>query len=188
MSVVLALLQAFGLECLRLVTASLSLLGNRLLLELLGLLTMDGLDQHTLVLKTLPLHFMYKEWYKCLSIFLESRYFLRRRRNTRRRRIQITAVGMRASLQPMRFPVPVWRPLRLAAKCLRTLYREWIFVGFLITRPSLASLRILRREFAMEISLTSFGSNQIFLFPHFNTDAARRFWSLRDTILASFPK
>merc|ERR1711924_449489 len=172
MSVVLALLQAFGLECLRLVTASLSLLGNRLLLELLGLLTMDGLDQHTLVLENITFAFHVQGVVQMLVDLLGVTDFLRRRRNTRRRRIQITAVGMRASLQPMRFPVPVWRPLRLAAKCLRTLYREWIFVGFLITRPSLASLRILRREFAMEISLTSFGSNQIFLFPHFNTDAA----------------
>merc|ERR1719201_247744 len=83
---------------------------------------------------------MYRVWYKCLSIFLASRYFLSRRRSTRRRRI-------------------------------------------LITRPSLASLRILRREFAMEISLTSFGSSQIFLFPHLSTEAASLFWSLRDTIL-----
>merc|ERR1711871_1700818 len=77
-----------------------------------------------LFLKTLPLHFMYKEWYRCLSIFLESRYFLRRRRSTRRRRIQITAVGIRALARPTLFPVPVWRPLRLAARCLRTLYLE----------------------------------------------------------------
>lgn len=31
------------------------------------------------------------------------------------------------------------------------------------------------REFAIEISLTSFGSSQIFFWPHFITLAARRF-------------
>merc|ERR1711908_190626 len=136
-----------------------------------------------LFLNTLPLHFMYRLWYRCLSIFLASRYFLRRRRSTRSRRIQITADGIRASLRPMRLPVPVWRPLALAARCLRWLYRECTLVGFLMTRPSFASLRIFRREFAMEISLTSLGSSQILRIPHFNTEAARRFCSLRETIL-----
>jgi hypothetical protein len=39
------------------------------------------------------------------------------------------------------------------------------------------------RELAIEISLTSFGSSQIFLLPHLRTLAAKRFWDLRDTIL-----
>ena len=39
------------------------------------------------------------------------------------------------------------------------------------------------RELAMEISLTSLGSSQIFRLPHFSTEAARRFWSFRETIL-----
>merc|ERR1712220_10723 len=104
---------------------------------------------------------MYRVWYRCLSIFLASRYFFNRRRSTRRRRIQMIEDGIRALERPIRLPTPVWRPLRFAARCLRTLYRECTFTGFLITRPSLASLRILRREFAIEISLTSLGSNQI---------------------------
>jgi len=35
---------------------------------------------------------------------------------------------------------------------------------------------------AKEISLTSLGSNQILRSPHLSTEAAKRFWSLRDTI------
>ncbi len=37
------------------------------------------------------------------------------------------------------------------------------------------------RELAMEISLTSLGSIQIFLFPHFRTDAASLFCNFRET-------
>ena len=48
-------------------------------------------------------------------------------------------------------------------------------------RPSLWRREILRRELAKAISLISLGSNQILRLPHFNTDAARRFWSFSDT-------
>lgn len=41
------------------------------------------------------------------------------------------------------------------------------------------------REFAMEISLTSFGSSQILPFPHFSTEAASRFCSRRETPMAT---
>ena len=41
------------------------------------------------------------------------------------------------------------------------------------------------RELAMLISLTSLGSSQIFLRPHFNTDAARRFCSSKETPIAA---
>ena len=37
------------------------------------------------------------------------------------------------------------------------------------------------RELAIEISLTSFGSSQTFLFPQSSTAAASRFWSFRET-------
>ena len=37
------------------------------------------------------------------------------------------------------------------------------------------------RELAIEISLTSLGSSQIFRLPHFRTDDARRFCSSSDT-------
>merc|ERR1719201_1622194 len=50
-------------------------------------------------------------------------------------------------------------------------------------RPSFSRRAMLRREFAKEISLISLGSNQILRLPHLSTDAARRFWSLRDTML-----
>lgn len=49
-------------------------------------------------------------------------------------------------------------------------------------RPSFCRRATLRRELAKEISLTSLGSSQILRLPHLRTDAARRFWSLRDTI------
>mmetsp|Transcript_11941 Transcript_11941/g.16184 ORF Transcript_11941/g.16184 Transcript_11941/m.16184 type:complete len:221 (-) Transcript_11941:60-722(-) len=135
-----------------------------------------------LFLKTLPLTFRYISWYMCLSIFLPSRYFLRSRRRTRRRRIHSTFVGRRASRVPLRLPRPACLPLRLASKALRVRAREWILVGLRITNPSFTNFRMFCRELAMEISLTSLGSNQILRSPHLRTDAASRFCSLRATI------
>ena len=43
------------------------------------------------------------------------------------------------------------------------------------------------REFAIEISLTSFGSSQILPLPHFSTEAARRFCSRRETPMPEDP-
>ncbi len=54
--------------------------------------------------------------------------------------------------------------------------------GFLMIRPSETSLRIVWRELALEISLTSLGSSQILFFPHSRTEAARRFWVRRLTL------
>jgi len=51
---------------------------------------------------------MYSSWYRCLSIFLESRYFLSRRRSTRVRRIHKILVGRRASRVPWRLPAQLW--------------------------------------------------------------------------------
>ena len=55
-------------------------------------------------------------------------------------------------------------------------------MAFFIIRPSFFKRAILRRLLANEISLISFGSNQILRLPHLRTDAARRFWSLSDTV------
>eukprot|EP00411_Alexandrium_monilatum_P021092 CAMPEP_0175202736 /NCGR_PEP_ID=MMETSP0093-20121207/10706_1 /TAXON_ID=311494 /ORGANISM="Alexandrium monilatum, Strain CCMP3105" /LENGTH=103 /DNA_ID=CAMNT_0016495789 /DNA_START=130 /DNA_END=437 /DNA_ORIENTATION=+ len=74
----------------------------------------------------------------------------------------------------------MWRPLRFASKFFRTRDRECIFTALRMMRPSLISFRMLKREFAMEISLVSFGSNHILPLPHFFTEAARRFCNLRD--------
>ena len=50
-------------------------------------------------------------------------------------------------------------------------------------RPSETSLRIVWRELALEISLTSLGSSQILRFPQPTTDAARRFCVRRLTLV-----
>ena len=55
-------------------------------------------------------------------------------------------------------------------------------MAFFIIRPSFFNRAILRRLLANEISLISLGSNQILRLPHLRTDAARRFWSLSDTV------
>jgi hypothetical protein len=49
-------------------------------------------------------------------------------------------------------------------------------------RPSRYSFWTLRREFAIAIKLISLGSSQILPFPHFSTDAAKRFWSFSETV------
>ena len=56
-------------------------------------------------------------------------------------------------------------------------------MGFFMISPSFSKRAMLRRELAKEISLISLGSNQILRFPHFKTEAARRFWSLRETVI-----
>ena len=77
--------------------------------------------------------------------------------------------------------LPVCRPFLLASFRKATRAREWTTVGFLIMRPWRSRRAILRRELAREISLISLGSSQILRSPHFSTDAARRFWSFKDT-------
>ena len=84
--------------------------------------------------------------------------------------------------------IPVCRPLRLASFLKLTLAREWTTAGFLIIKPSRCKRLILRRELARAISLISLGSNQILRFPHFNTEEARRFWSLRETVMVQTRK
>merc|ERR1719187_1951234 len=141
-----------------------------------------------LFLNTLPLHFMYSAWYKCLSIFLASRYFLRRRRSTRIRCIHSTFTGIRALAVPFLLPVPVWRPLRRAMVFLRTRARECTATGLRIMRPSLMSLRMFWRELAFAISLVSLGSSQILFLPHFRTAAANRFCNRRVLMVDVSPR
>jgi hypothetical protein len=78
--------------------------------------------------------------------------------------------------------LPVWRPFLTASNRVFTRFLECTTAGFFIMRPSFCRRATLRRELAREISLTSLGSNQILRLPHLRTDAARRFWSLRDTV------
>lgn len=78
--------------------------------------------------------------------------------------------------------LPVCLPFLLASFLRLTLARECTTVGFLKISPSRLRRAMLRREFAREISLISLGSSQILFSPHLRTDAARRFWSLRDTV------
>merc|ERR1719221_1820268 len=76
--------------------------------------------------------------------------------------------------------MPMCRPLRFASEFFRTRERECILTALRMMRPSLISFRMLKREFAIEISFASFGSSQILPLPHFRTEAARRFWSFSD--------
>merc|ERR1711972_1058562 len=100
------------------------------------------------------------------------------------RLIHISFWGIRASLVPFLLPKPVWRPLRLASVLSRTRDREWTATGFLMTRPSLMSLRMFCLELALAISLISLGSNHTLFLPHFITEEARRFCSLRELMMA----
>lgn len=77
----------------------------------------------------------------------------------------------------------MWRPFLLASSLAVTRLLEWTTAGFFMIRPSFCKRATLRRELANEISLISLGSNQILRFPHLRTEAARRFWSLRDTVI-----
>merc|ERR1712051_786691 len=97
--------------------------------------------------------------------------------------IHISFWGIRASLVPFLLPKPVWRPLRLASVLSRTREREWTATGFLMTRPSLMSLRIFCLELALEISLISLGSNQTLFLPHFITEEASLFCNFNELIV-----
>merc|ERR1719461_1349836 len=73
--------------------------------------------------------------------------------------------------------------LRRASVLSRTRDLECTATGFLITRPSLISLRIFCLELALAISLISLGSSQTLFLPHFMTEAAKRFCSFNELIL-----
>lgn len=89
---------------------------------------------------------------------------------------------MRASLVPFLLPKPLCRPLRRASLRARARAREWMVMGFLMMRPSLASRRMVWRELADEISCVSLGSSQILRSPQLRTAAARRFCVVRLTL------
>lgn len=84
-------------------------------------------------------------------------------------------LGILASAVPFLFPKPRCLPIRRAAVSSRARARECIVTCFRIISPSDTSLRMVWRELALEISLTSLGSSQILRLPHPTTDAASLF-------------
>ena len=76
------------------------------------------------------------------SIFLVALYFIKSRRRTRTRRIQITFSGIRALAVPFLRPGPVCLPFRRAMAFNLTRAREWTATGFRMIRPSLTNLRM----------------------------------------------
>merc|ERR1712157_313833 len=106
------------------------------------------------------------------------------RLRTLMRLIHSKEVGSLASRLPLLLPYPVCLPFALAAAASLAREREWMFSGFLITKPSLTSLRMFCLELAIEISLTSLGSNHTFLFPHLRTSAASLVCNLSATMVA----
>ena len=121
--------------------------------ELLGFGLVDVLHQDSLVLESVTLGLEVESvvadvsgggaesndssTYRCLSIFPPSLYFFNNRRRTRIRRSHWTLVGIRASEVPLRLPVPVCRPSRLAAWCSLVRAREWMVVGLMMLRGEL---------------------------------------------------
>jgi hypothetical protein len=93
-------------------------------------------------------------------------------------------LGIRASAVPFLLPKPRCRPIRRAAFSSRARARECMVTGLRMMRPSWTSLRMVWRELALAISLTSLGSSQILRWPQPTTDAARRFWVRRLTLLS----
>ena len=84
-------------------------------------------------------------------------------------------LGILASFVPFLLPNPRCLPILLAAFSSRARALECMATGLRMMSPSLTSFRIVCREFALEISLTSLGSSQILRLPQPTTDAARRF-------------
>ncbi len=64
-----------------------------------------------------------------------------------------------------------------------TLDLEWMTAGFRIIKPSLINFLTFCLELAFPISAVSLGSSHIFRLPHFKTEDANRFWSLRVLII-----
>lgn len=96
--------------------------------------------------------------------------------------LMVADLGILASAVPFLFPKPRCLPIRRAAVNSRARARECIVTCFRMISPSDTSLRIVWRELALEISLTSFGSSQILRLPHPTTDAASLFWVRRLTL------
>eukprot|EP00759_Apiculatamorpha_spiralis_P006588 PhF_6_TR13881/c0_g1_i2/m.22281 len=136
-----------------------------------------------LLRKTLPLMEMYSLRYKCLSIFLDSRYLRRRRRRTRTRRTHKDLEGVRASLVPKRLPWPVWRPRSLAAFMRAQRERERISLGLRMMKKSLMRRRTVARELAVLMSCASLGSSHTRRRPHPKMLLANRACNLSETIV-----
>ena len=84
-------------------------------------------------------------------------------------------LGILAFLVPFLLPKPRCLPTLRASASSRALARECIVTGFWMMRPSATSFRMVCRELALLISVTSFGSSQIRRLPQPTTEAARRF-------------
>merc|ERR1712227_1093747 len=106
------LLCALCLESLCLLTASLGLLIEFLLFNLLTLLLVDGFHKYTLVLEHITFAFHVQRVVQVFVNLLRIAVLLQQATKHTESAHPITAVGMRASLVPIRLPVPVWRPLR----------------------------------------------------------------------------
>merc|ERR1719273_478572 len=113
-------------------------------------------------------------------VFL-ARCFFKSLLKTRIRRIQSNCVGQRALAVPFLFPIPVCRPLRLAASLLLARNRECTTQGFFKIIPFLMFCLMDLLEDEVAISLSSLGSNQTLFLPQFKISAASRFWSLNIT-------
>ena len=94
----------------------------------------------------------------------------------------ISYLGMRASAVPFLLPKPRCLPSLREAVSSRARDRECMVTGLRMMRPSATSLRMVWRELATEISLTSLGSSQILRFPQPMTEEARRFCVVRLTL------
>lgn len=117
-----------------------------------------------LLLKTFPFTIMYMSWYVCLSIFLNSRYFRSKRRNTLSLLIHNVFDGSLASFVPFRFPYPECLPFVSAFCASRHRERERIFFGFLTMKPFFTSFLMAILELAMEISIVGL----VGIEPHFS--------------------
>ena len=92
-----------------------------------------------------------------------------------RHRLNSSYLGILASAVPFLLPKPRCLPILRAAFSSLARARECMATGLRMMRPSLTNFRIVCRELAFEISLTSLGSSQILRLPQPTTDAARRF-------------
>ena len=73
--------------------------------------------------------------------------------------------------------IPECLPFLFAAMARLTRDLECMTVGLRMMSPSFTNFLTFCLEFAFPISVVSFGSSQIFRFPHFRTEAANLFCS-----------
>lgn len=89
--------------------------------------------------------------------------------------LELSYLGILASLVPFLLPNPRCRPILRAAFSSLARARECMATGLRMIRPSLTSFRIVWREFALAISEASLGSSHTRRSPQPSTVAARRF-------------